>query len=313
MRLPLFGDAEMIASRPLLAPMSRRTPVRPSKQWYRRLAQRYAPRGARWGVVHLRHYSGEFLVVGQGAPLVLVPGLAGGYKLMGRLLRVLAQQFQVVCFPLRGEHETVPSGQARSMADLADDLADFHDALLLERPAHIGLSFGSAVLLEFAIRHPRQLGPIVLNGLEDRFHGTLSSHVLRVALEQVPLPGDSPLLNQFLRLLFAPGESVGALLDLVACQLWDTDQSVIAHRYSLLQAFDVRGRLGEIRSPTLVVAGADDAIVSSSAQRSLARSIPGCRFACLARSGHLCFLTRPRAFARHVANFLGRVQSVAAA
>jgi len=287
--------------------------VRPSKQWYRRLAQRGALRDARWGVVHLRHYSGEFAVVGDGPPLVLVPGLAGGFELMGPLVRVLARQFRVVCFPLRGEHETMPAGRANSLADLADDLADFHDALLLERPAHIGLSFGAAVLAEFAIRRPRSLGPIVFNGLAGRFRGSLMNRVVRVALEQFPLPGDSPLLNQFLRMLFAPGEPVGSLLDLVAAQLWNTDQGVIAHRYSLLQGFDLRGRLREILSPTLVVAGADDAIVRSAAQRSVARSIPDCRFVSVARTGHLCFLTRPRAFARHVTNFLGRVQSLAAA
>ena len=42
---------------------------------------------------------------GEGPPLILVPGLAGGYELLGPLARLLAGHFRVISYQLRGEEE----------------------------------------------------------------------------------------------------------------------------------------------------------------------------------------------------------------
>ncbi len=283
--------------------------MRASAQWCRRLSQRFAARAVDRGVVHLSNYASEFVVVGDGAPLVLVPGLAGGIELLGRLISVLAERSRVFCFELRGERELVAGRVPASFADFADDLSEFIDAMLLERPAVAGVSFGSAIGLEFALRYPRQLNSLVLHGVEPHFRQSLGGQIARLALEEYPLPRDNAFFNQFFRLLFARREFVGPLFDFVVEQCWKTDQSVLAHRLRMLADFDVRGRLGEVRVPSLVVAGESDAIVSLAAQRELAKSIAGARFASIPASGHLCFLTRPRAFAEHVASLVGRAES----
>ena len=281
--------------------------MRASAQWCRRLSERFATRHGRRGIVHLRNYRTEYLVVGEGEPLVLVPGLAGGYELLGRLARVLARQFQVICYQLRGDQDPLVARRPHSLPDLADDLADLQDALLLERPAVVGISFGSAVALECALRHPQKIGRLVLHGVEARFRNRLGGHIARLALEEFPLPHDNPFFNQFFRMLFARRESIGPLFDYVTAQCWNTDQSVIAQRLGMLADFDVRDRIAELGMPALVVAGQDDAIVSAGAQQELAASIPRGQFVPLAGSGHLCFLTRPKAFARAVSEFLSPV------
>jgi pimeloyl-ACP methyl ester carboxylesterase len=262
-------------------------------------------------VVHLRHYTAKCLVVGDGDPLVLVPGLAGGYELLGRLVRVLARHFQVICYQLRGEDDPLAARRPHTVADLADDLADLQDVLLLERPTVAGISFGSAVTLEFALRNPQRIGRLVLHGVELQFQNRLGTRIARLALEEFPLPHDNPFFNQFFRMLFARRESIGPLFDYVTAQCWSTDQSVIAQRLAMLADFDVRDRISELAVPTLVVAGQDDAIVSASAQEELAASIPRGQFVSLAGTGHLCFLTRPKAFARAVREFLPRVPVLA--
>jgi pimeloyl-ACP methyl ester carboxylesterase len=277
--------------------------VRASAQWHRRLSERFAPRASRQGVAHLRHYPCEYLVVGEGEPIVLVPGLAGGFKLIGRLMRALSESFQVISYELRGEHDPLAVGRPHGLGDLADDLADLQAALLLERPAVMGVSFGSAVALEYALRHPNPAGALVLHGLAARFCDSLGGRIARMALAEFPMPHDNPFFNQFFRLLFARREVVGPLFDFVTAQCWSTEQSVMAHRLGLLADFDVRFRLGAVTTPTLVVAGEEDSIVSSCQQRAVAESIPDARFTSLPGSGHLCFLTRPKAFVRAVTEF----------
>lgn len=287
--------------------------MRVTAKWARSRSHRLCPMSLRRSIAHLPQYSSEFISVGDGEPLVIVPGLAGGYELMGQLVRVLARRYRVICYQLRGERDAVPSRLAHTMADLADDLRDLLDAQLLERPTVLGLSFGAAVALEFAVRHPRRAGALVTSGIEASFRGGLGGEIARRALEHCPLPHNQPFFNQFFRVLLARRETIGSLADDVAALCWSTDQSVMAHRLRLLDQFDVRDRLDQIDIPTLVLAGSDDAVVAATRQRELAAAIAGGSFRSLAHGGHLCFLTRPSAFARRVAGFLGRApQRVAA-
>jgi pimeloyl-ACP methyl ester carboxylesterase len=254
-------------------------------------------------VVHLQHYPCEYLAVGEGDPLVLVPGLAGGCELMGRLIQELAQRFQVISYQLRGEHDPRVARRPYGLTDLANDLADLQTALLLQRPAVVGISFGSAIALEFALAHRHQAGGLVLHGLDAQFSDSLGARILRLALAEFPLPHDNPFVNQFFRLLFGRRESIGPLFEFVTTLCWSTDQSVMAHRLALLSEFDIWHRLRDVSTPTLVVAGQDDCIARPSRQRAMSRAIPDARFVCIAGAGHLCFLTRPRAFARAVIEF----------
>jgi 3-oxoadipate enol-lactonase len=259
--------------------------------------------------VHLSNYSAEYFMVGEGEPLVLVPGLAGGFELLGRLARVLARDFQVISYQLRGERAHLLDRRTHTMAGLADDLAELQDALVLERPAVAGVSFGAAVALEFALRHSRRVGPLILNGVESRFRNSLGGHIARLALEEFPLPHDNPFFNQFFRVLFARREQVGRLLDFVTERCWSTDQSLIAHRLRLLTEFDASDRLTKLTMPALVIAGADDSVVRPDAQRALCDAIPDAQFATIPAAGHLCFLTRPHAFLRHVARFVASLRT----
>lgn len=278
--------------------------MRASTRWHARLAGRYAPRHFHRGVVHLRNCSTEYIVVGRGEPIVLIPGLAGGYELAGRLIRVLSRHHQVISYQLRGEHNPHYVRQPHGLRELAEDLADLQSALLLERPTLLGISFGSAVALEFALRYGQRIGSLILNGMEASSHETLGRRIAKLALEQFPLPIDNPFFNQFFRLLFARSEPVGRLLDYVTEQCWSTDQSVMAHRLALLAELDARERLPDLSLPTLVIGGQEDVIVTEQRQRDLASRIPNSRFVSLTGAGHLCFLTRPKAFTRAVVDFL---------
>jgi proline iminopeptidase len=55
---------------------------------------------------------------------------------------------------------------------------------------------------------------------------------------------------------------------------------------TLLPGWSVMDRLGEIRCPTLVVAGADDFVFPPECQGELAAGIPGARLRLVDRAGH---------------------------
>src|SRR4051812_40948420 len=96
--------------------------VKATKEWVAASGSAYLPAG-RTGTAHLRHYAARYSVWGDGPPLVLVPGLAGGLGLLGPLARQLANDFQVITYQLRGEDDWSALRQRFGLADLAADLA----------------------------------------------------------------------------------------------------------------------------------------------------------------------------------------------
>lgn len=254
---------------------------------------------------------GEWLEVvqfGSGDPLVLIPGLAGGWRLVAPLAQRLARRFEVYVCGLRGDRFPTAGPLAREMADHAHDVAETIALLGLERPAVLGVSFGGAVALELAVESPRSLSTLTLVGVEARFRTTVASTIARRVLERFPLPSDSRFVNQFFNLLHAGRPTSDELADFVVECCWTTDQSVMARRLALLESFDLSDRLWEVEVPTLVLGGSRDVIVPPARQKALATAIPGARFESLEGAGHVGFLTHAGEVSRHVAGLIRQVR-----
>lgn len=238
----------------------------------------------------------DVLRIGRGEPLILVPGLAGGWKLVLPLARRLARHFEVITYGLRGDRSPWdrpdrPRRTDSRMTGYADDLADLIGQLGLEAPTVFGVSFGGAIALETAVEHPGRIGRLIVYGAESRFRSRLGGTIARRVLERFPLPADSPFVNQFFNLLYDRKPEPGSMVDFVVDRLWETDQNVMARRLAHLESFDVSDRLWRINAPTLVVAGARDAIVLANRQRDLARGVPDAQFESIEGAGHIGFLT----------------------
>jgi len=242
----------------------------------------------------------EVVEIGRGDPIVLVPGLAGGWKLLTPLARSLARRNRVILYGLRDEVDPLSSRPARQVGDHARDLAGLIGELGLERPAVFGVSFGGAVALEYAVDHPHRLGRLVLSGVEARFRATVGSAIALRVLERFPLPADNPFVNQFFNLFHGGKPDAPAMARFVVERCWETDQGVMARRLAMLDQFDVSDRLWRLEAPTLILAGTRDVVVPPARQKALAEMIPGARFEAIEGAGHVGFLTHAADVARHV-------------
>jgi 3-oxoadipate enol-lactonase len=253
----------------------------------------------------------EVVRMGRGEPIVLVPGLAGGWRLLAPLARQLARTNEVIVSGLRGDRGPFGPTPAATVGELADDLAGLLDGLRLERPTLLGVSFGGAVALELAVQRPGRIGALATFGTEARFHISLGAMIARRVLERFPLPPDSPFLNQFFNILHGRVPESAAVAAFVADRIWETDQGVMAARLRALEGFDVGDRLWRIDVPTLVLAGTRDVVVPPGRQRALAESIAGARFETIAEAGHIGFVTHGAELARRVGRLLRVLQGTA--
>ncbi|MFO0950977.1 MAG: alpha/beta fold hydrolase [Isosphaeraceae bacterium] len=91
--------------------------------------------------------NGEWIEVaklGAGDPIVMIPGMAGGWRLVAPLAERLARRYEVHVCGLRGDRFPMAGAWATEVADHARDVAEVIGLLGLERPAVLGVSFGGA-------------------------------------------------------------------------------------------------------------------------------------------------------------------------
>jgi pimeloyl-ACP methyl ester carboxylesterase len=256
----------------------------------------------------------DVLSIGRGRPLVLVPGLAGGWKLVWPLAQSLGRHFKVYVAGLRGDRDPWIGldggpGVPMDLSEYAHDLKDLIDGLGLSAPAVLGVSFGGAIALQFAVEYPHDLSALVLHGADSQFRTSMASTIARRVLERYALPSDSPFVNQFFHLLYGQKPEPGPVVDFVVECIWETCQAVMARRLAQLESFDITDQLWRVDVPTLIQAGGRDVIVPSSRQRRLAESIDGAQFQLIEDSGHVGFLTHRAEVVRGIRQHLLRLRA----
>lgn len=258
----------------------------------------------RRSVAVLSSYAARYQVWGYGKPLVLVPGLAGGVRLVTPLAEQLAQRgFHVIAYELRGEDDCFALRQRFGLTELVDDLHELMSELYLEQPLVLGVSFGGQIALSYAARYPSRLAGVIAQGVNVRFERSLLRQVAGQVLSRFPLPSDSPFINQFFNLLFGGRPASRLLAEFVTRASWQTDQSIIAHRFRLAEKADMRPLLEKLRLPLLLVRGLRDLLISDDGWEEMTSRLPHAIAKELPDAGHLAFVTHTEALAQLVSEF----------
>jgi pimeloyl-ACP methyl ester carboxylesterase len=235
---------------------------------------------------------------------VLIPGLAGGIDLLAPLAQRLSANFRVIAYQLRGEDDPFVLRRRFGLRNLVNDLEEFLDKNGLEAPTILGVSFGGIVALEFAIRFPGRLNRLIIQGVGAKSEGGLIQRLAGAVLSGFPLPDDNAFVNQFFKLLFGCRQPADSLFAFATRQCWRTDQGIMAHRFALVERFDVTGRLYRIGVPSLILAGDRDLLVSPNSLRQLRDGLVRHQFIGIKGCGHLACLSHSQAMAAAVRDFL---------
>jgi proline iminopeptidase len=251
----------------------------------------------------IRGISLNVKVIGHGYPLALMHGGPGADLYTMMAYRALSKDFTLVFYDHRcngrSEEAEVSSMNFENLTADADAL---REKLGFEKWAVLGHSFGGHVALEYALRYPQSLSHLLLvdTGGDSRWSQENAPRVLEqrgFSQEIVDLcrrffNGQIEPQEMFPSLMkmgdaYNPYTGLRQLPHMIIMGLQTKLQpEALIYFASHFRGWTVMDRLGEIRVPTLVIAGREDFIFPPEHQEELAAGIPDARLAIIDRAGH---------------------------
>ena len=245
---------------------------------------------------------------GDGPPIVLIPGTSMGHDIWRLQVEALVPGYSVIAMDPRGAGQTdVPADpKAYGAAIMADDVAALLDALDLKAAHVAGLSLGSAIAQEFALRHPDRTLSIQLHATWGRSDAWFKQVFVNPMLHFLD-GGNVHLLFKFGQgLIMSPSyldeRGPAQVAEMVTrCLVKNPHLTTTAGLRGQLHAdatHDALDRLSAIRVPTLVTAGELDSNTPARYGREVHARIPNARFHYFEgpRSSHCALWEMPEAF-----------------
>ncbi len=263
-------------------------------------------------------------VVGRGYPLAVMHGGPGGdhYTMLG--LKRGADQFKLVFYDHRcnGRSSGAPV-TSMTWENLTADADALREKLGFEKWAVLGHSFGGKVALEYALRYPDRLSHLVLlnSGGDSRWPQEYGPELLArrgfppktVRLARRWFNGDIEPKEFFRTLMrlssaYDPEANILQAVGMVLGGAWRSKmrpEALIFAAPNLLKGWSVMDRLGEIKVPTLVMAGREDFVFPPEHQGQLAAAIPNARLRIIEHAGHNPQWERPDEVVDELRDFIG--------
>jgi 3-oxoadipate enol-lactonase len=241
-----------------------------------------------------------------GAPwLTLVTGIANDLSMWQAQMPALAG-WRVLRYDLRGQGGTQATPAPYSVDLLVSDLVGLWTELKIQKSHLAGLGLGGAVAQAAAVSHPDRLLSLAACCCRAKMVPDFAAlwHKLR---DTVRANGIEAIVEQTAQRWFSEDFKAAhpEALDAVRKMIRRTSPDGYLGVTGAFLGLDVEGRLGEIRSPTLYVSGAEDKLGGPPAlMEGLAKKVDGARHVSVPNAAHIANIQNPAGFNRVLGEFL---------
>ncbi|MDP9297082.1 MAG: alpha/beta fold hydrolase [Actinomycetota bacterium] len=263
---------------------------------------------------------------GAGAPVIVLHGGPGlDHHEFGDYLDPLGDDFRLLLVDQRAQGRSEPAPpETWTLARMAQDVIMLARALRLDRYAVFGHSFGAFVALQNAVDYPGMAAATIVCGgipsarwlvaVERNLEVFEPADVRRRVADSWERETSVQTHDEFARMMAdqLPFDFADPLDPRIGDYVKRTKDTVYAP--DVLRAFsaqdygaiELEDRLGEVASPTLVLAGRYDRVCAPEASEAIAKGIPGAELHIFEEGGHMTFVERPEEFIAVVRDFLVR-------
>ncbi len=231
----------------------------------------------------------HYQVRGEGEPLILLMGLGAPGSRWEDHVAAYEKHFRCILMDNRGAGETDKPSGPYSTSMMADDTATLLHALGIEKARVAGISMGSGIAQELALRHPERVRSLVLVSSWsrcDRYTRTVFEHMAR--MRAVASPAE---FTQLIQLWIFTARHFASHYDELRQAQLDAEAD-----YMPLGAFkaqcvacaehDTYARLSGIAAPTLLTVGDADIFTPLRLSREMHERLPSSELLVFAGCGH---------------------------
>lgn len=258
--------------------------------------------------------SGLFYELHEGpsrdaATVVLSAGLGGSPSFFAPQMAALKARFRVLGYDHRGTGRSVHKLARPHSADaMAGDIVEVLDAAGVKRAHLVGHAAGGIAGLALALSAPERLDRLVaINSW-----AWPDPHIQRCFDVRLAILRDSgPAAYVHAQPLFLyPAAWISANAARLEAEEAHhlaafPDPAIVRARIEALLAFDIKARLGEIATPVLLAASADDMLVPVTCSEQIAGLLPSAALRLFPWGGHAFTVTAPDDFNAALVAFLG--------
>jgi pimeloyl-ACP methyl ester carboxylesterase len=239
-------------------------------------------------------------VYGKGPAILLTHGYSATSAMWRPQIKALSKSHTLVLWDMRGHGASdYPEDQALySEAATVADMGALLDAVGAERAMIGGLSLGGYMTLAFNLAHPQRARALLMIDTGPGFKNDAAreqwNETARATADQLRKKGLAYLQEQSPERAMSIHRSADGLVKSALGMLTQRDARVI-------------NSLGEIKVPSLVVVGANDAPFLT-ASDYMAKKILGARKIVIPDAGHAVNIDQPAAFNSAMLEFIGGVK-----
>ncbi len=245
---------------------------------------------------------------GRRPPLVLLHGALGDSRDWRHQLETLPAHLDVVAWDAPGHGRSDDPEPGLSLEGFADLLAGFLDAVGLDRPVMLGLSWGSVHALTLYRYHPDRVSALVLAGPYAGWAGSLPPEEVAARKQMFLATLERPKhewVPEFLATVFSPG-TPAAVVEEARRILDDVHPEGTRTMVETFAEADLRDVLPRIDVPTLLVHGSLDVRSPRYVVDAMHAEIRGSTLTVLDGVGHGSNAEAPERFDAAVLAFLRR-------
>lgn len=254
--------------------------------------------------------------LGSGALVICLHGIGGNRTNWHDQLPDFARHFHAASWDARGYAMSDDYPGPLDFHDFARDLARVLDHFGARKAHLVGLSMGGLIIMDFHAMYPERVATLTIcDSLPGFADLSPAQRAEFIRLRKEPLvqgrqPSDiAPVVA---RTLVGKSAVAGAYERLVASMSALHKESYIKTIEGMVNS-GLEIELEQIRVPTHVVVGEDDALTPPALSRAMASRITGARLSVIKNAGHLANIEQPQAFNEAVLAFLLAHRAAAAA
>ena len=249
-------------------------------------------------IYYTHHQGGE----PSRPPVILIHGAGSNYLCWPAEIRRL-RDVSVYAIDLPGHGKSAGTAH-HNVSSYQSAIIDFIAQLGINRAVLVGHSLGAAICLQIALDQPEHVAGLVC------ISSAASFQIDPTFINLFRLPQTQKTTVELLNSYFAPLHGQTQWYPNLLKSLSNIRNSLWFADLRASEKFDLRSKLSQIKTPTLVLSGEEDPMVPISNAAHLARQITNATYIGFPRHGHMLMLEDPNGIARELHRFyLGLVES----